>query len=83
MSLKSGLLSEATWALDTLNILLYDDNTVLYFMLSQLPGLLDNLIDHFRRYLTFLIHLSRVRSALVRWFYKLRERRKTKKRLKS
>lgn len=51
MSLKSGLLSEATWALDTLNILLYDDNTVLYFMLSQLPGLLDNLIDHFRRYL--------------------------------
>ena len=51
MSLKSGLLSEATWALDTLNILLYDDNTVAYFMLSQLPGLLDNLIDHFRRYL--------------------------------
>ena len=51
MSLKSGLLSEATWALDTLNILLYDDNTVGYFMLSQLPGLLDNLIDHFRRYL--------------------------------
>ena len=52
MSLKSGLLSEATWALDTLNILLYDDNTVAYFMLSQLPGLLENLIDHFRRYLT-------------------------------
>ena len=51
MSLKSGLLSEATWALDTLNILLYDDNTVAYFMLAQLPGLLDNLIDHFRRYL--------------------------------
>lgn len=51
MSLKSGLLSEATWALDTLNILLYDDSTVTYFMLTQLPGLLDNLIDHFRRYL--------------------------------
>ena len=51
MSLKSGLLSETTWALDTLNILLYDDHTVSYFMLAHLPGLLDNLIDHFRRYL--------------------------------
>lgn len=51
MSLKSGLLSETTWALDALNILLYDDHTVGYFLLSQLPGLLDNLIDHFRRYL--------------------------------
>ena len=51
MSLKSGLLSETTWALDTLNILLYDDQTVGYFMLAHLPGLLDNLIDHFRRYL--------------------------------
>lgn len=51
MSLKSGLLSETTWALDTLNILLYDDHTVGYFLLSHLPGLLDNLLDHFRRYL--------------------------------
>lgn len=51
MSLKSGLLTETTWALDALNILLYDDHTVGYFLLSQLPGLLDNLLDHFRRYL--------------------------------
>lgn len=51
MSLKSGLLAETTWALDTLNILLYDDHTVGYFLLSHLPGLLDNLLDHFRRYL--------------------------------
>lgn len=51
MSLKSGLLSETTWALDALNILLYDDHTVGYFLLSHLPGLLDNLLDHFRRYL--------------------------------
>lgn len=35
MSLKSGLLAESTWALDTINILLYDDNTVSSFTLSQ------------------------------------------------
>lgn len=35
MSLKSGLLAESTWALDTINILLYDDNTVSSFGLSQ------------------------------------------------
>lgn len=35
MSLKSGLLAESTWALDTINILLYDDNTVASFNLSQ------------------------------------------------
>lgn len=35
MSLKSGLLAESTWALDTINILLYDDNTVGSFTLTQ------------------------------------------------
>lgn len=35
MSLKSGLLAESTWALDTINILLYDDSTVSSFTLSQ------------------------------------------------
>lgn len=35
MSLKSGLLAESTWALDTINILLYDDSTVSSFNLSQ------------------------------------------------
>ena len=35
MSLKSGLLAESTWALDTINILLYDDSTVATFSLSQ------------------------------------------------
>lgn len=35
MSLKSGLLAESTWALDTVNILLYDDSTVATFNLSQ------------------------------------------------
>lgn len=37
MSLKSGLLAESTWALDTINILLYDDSTVASFTLSQVP----------------------------------------------
>ena len=39
MSLKSGLLAESTWALDTINILLYDDNSIMTFNLSQVsPG---------------------------------------------
>ena len=48
LSLKSGLLAESTWALDTLSILLFDDNTISYFHLQHLPGLLDALLDHFR-----------------------------------
>lgn len=35
MSLKSGLLAESTWALDTINILLYDDNSISNFNLIQ------------------------------------------------
>lgn len=35
MSLKSGLLAECSWALDTINILLYDDSTVSSFSLTQ------------------------------------------------
>ena len=49
MALKSGLLAESTWALDTLNILLFDDSTVSYFSLAHLPGLLEVLLEHFRR----------------------------------
>uniref|UniRef100_A0A3Q1HN50 ARID domain-containing protein n=1 Tax=Anabas testudineus TaxID=64144 RepID=A0A3Q1HN50_ANATE len=49
MSLKSGLLAESTWALDTINILLYDDSTVASFNLSQLPGFLELIVEHFRR----------------------------------
>lgn len=40
MSLKSGLLAESTWALDTINILLYDDNSIMTFNLSQVGQLL-------------------------------------------
>ena len=49
MSLRSGLLAEATWAIDTLNIMLFDDTTVVYFGLAHLPGLVDVLLDHFKR----------------------------------
>ncbi|XP_069929448.1 AT-rich interactive domain-containing protein 1B isoform X20 [Oryctolagus cuniculus] len=49
MSLKSGLLAESTWALDTINILLYDDSTVATFNLSQLSGFLELLVEYFRK----------------------------------
>ncbi|XP_078279495.1 AT-rich interactive domain-containing protein 1A-like isoform X4 [Rhinoraja longicauda] len=49
MSLKSGLLAESTWALDTINILLYDDSSVATFTLSQLPGFLELLVEYFRK----------------------------------
>ncbi|XP_052474185.1 AT-rich interactive domain-containing protein 1A isoform X1 [Carassius gibelio] len=49
MSLKSGLLAESTWALDTINILLYDDNSISNFNLIQLPGFLELIVEYFRR----------------------------------
>ena len=49
MALRSGQLVESTWALDVLSVLLYDDHTVVFLGLQHLPGLLDALLDHFRR----------------------------------
>ncbi|KAF3703243.1 AT-rich interactive domain-containing protein 1B [Channa argus] len=49
MSLKSGLLGESTWALDTINILLFDDSTVGSFNLTQLPGFLELIVEYYRR----------------------------------
>ncbi|XP_063361134.1 trithorax group protein osa-like [Cydia amplana] len=49
MALKSGLLAETCWALDILNILLFDDNCIGYFGLQHMPGLLDLLLEHFHR----------------------------------
>ncbi|CAL4091575.1 unnamed protein product, partial [Meganyctiphanes norvegica] len=49
MSLRCGLASEVTWALDIINILLFDDTTVVYFGLHHMPGLLEALIEHLRR----------------------------------
>lgn len=58
MALKSGLLCESTWALDVLSVLLYDDATVLYFNLQHLPGLLDVLLEHYRRCLIRMFGLN-------------------------
>lgn len=54
MCLKSGLLAETTWALDVLNVLLYDDHSISYFSLSYLPGLLDTLLEQLRRALILI-----------------------------
>jgi AT-rich interactive domain-containing protein 1 len=56
MSLKSGLLAESTWAIDSLNILLYDDNTIAYFNLKHFPGLLNILIEHFLKCLKLIFN---------------------------
>lgn len=49
LALKSGLLAESTWAIDVLNILLFDDSSVHYFSLGYMPGLVEVLLEHFRR----------------------------------
>lgn len=49
MSLRSGLLHETTWALDVLNILLFDDTAIAYFGLVHMPGLLNLLLEHFQK----------------------------------
>jgi len=49
MSLRSGLLAETTWALDVLNILLFDDSAIAYFGLTHMPGLLEVLLEHWRK----------------------------------
>lgn len=45
MSLKSGLLAESTWALDTINILLYDDNSISTFDLNTVRINIEPLMD--------------------------------------
>lgn len=49
MAMRSGLLTECTWALDVLNVLLFDDATVQFFGISNLPGLLTLLLEHFQK----------------------------------
>jgi AT-rich interactive domain-containing protein 1 len=48
MSLKSGLLADSTWALDTLTILLHDESTYGYFNLKHHHSLLDTIVSHFK-----------------------------------
>lgn len=52
MCLRSGLLAESCYALDVLNVLLFDDSSVAYFALSQWPGLVELLLEHFRKSLS-------------------------------
>ncbi|XP_026475128.1 trithorax group protein osa isoform X4 [Ctenocephalides felis] len=49
MALRSGLLAETCWALDVLNVLLYDDSSVAYFGLVHMPQLLELLLEHFQK----------------------------------
>lgn len=58
MALKSGLLTETCWALDILNILLFDDNCIGYFGLQHMPGLLDLLLEHFQKSLSDIFDAS-------------------------
>lgn len=58
MGLKSGLLAETCWALDILNILLFDDNCIGYFGLQHMPGLLDLLLEHFQKSLSDIFDAS-------------------------
>ncbi|CAL9706007.1 unnamed protein product [Knipowitschia caucasica] len=59
MSLKSGLLAESTWALDTINILLFDDGSITTFDLNTLPGLLELVVEYFRRCLIEIFGILR------------------------
>eukprot|EP00092_Neocalanus_flemingeri_P012405 GFUD01013373.1.p1 GENE.GFUD01013373.1~~GFUD01013373.1.p1 ORF type:complete len:1237 (+),score=326.19 GFUD01013373.1:521-3712(+) len=59
MALRSGLMMESSWALDTINILLYDDNSVAYFGLANMPGLVEALIEHWRASLIAVFDIAR------------------------
>ena len=63
MSLRSGQLIDSAWALDALSILLFDDQTVVFFGLKHVPGLLDAILDHFHCYLHQLFESTSSTSA--------------------
>ena len=58
MSLRSGVLSETTWALDTLNIMLHDDRTVIYFSLKHHINLVNILTDHLKQCLLDVFNIN-------------------------
>lgn len=51
MALKSGLLAESSFALDVLNIYSNDDSTLIFFGLTNMPGMLEVLLEHYKCYL--------------------------------
>ncbi|VDO40931.1 unnamed protein product, partial [Onchocerca flexuosa] len=53
MALRSGLETETTWALNALNVMLYDDYAP-PTILNHTPGLLNMLVEHFRALLSLL-----------------------------
>lgn len=58
MSLKSGVLADSTWALDTLTILLHDESTYGYFNLKHHHSLLDTIVNHFKVILTSIFDIT-------------------------
>ena len=50
---------ETSWALDTINILTFDDNSVAYFGLGNMPGMLEALIEHWRAALIAVFDIAR------------------------
>lgn len=68
MSLKSGLLAETTWAIDVLNILLFDETGISYFGLSHLPGLLDIILEHFKKSLSDMLEPEGSSSTRRKWY---------------
>lgn len=53
MALRSGLILDSVWAINALNILLYDD-TAPPFNLQSSPDLLNVVLEHFISVLSFL-----------------------------
>ena len=51
MCLKSGLLAETTWALETLTVVLFDDVTMHHISIDTLPGIIDILLQHLKLHL--------------------------------
>lgn len=62
MSLRGGLLAETTWALDTINIMLSDDQTHVYLHLKQVPGLLQAFIDIYTKCLAQLFEEFKIEN---------------------
>jgi hypothetical protein len=65
MSLRGGLLAETTWALDTINVMLADDQTHAHFRLKQMPGLLQAIVDIYVKCLTQLFDEFKMSSVNI------------------
>ncbi|OAF70187.1 hypothetical protein A3Q56_02049, partial [Intoshia linei] len=59
MSLKCGLITDLTWALDVLSVLICDDEIVYYFDLKRLSGLLAVLVSLYCDYVSSVFPVFR------------------------